>query len=90
MVYGIVRNEHDAWDLVQEAFLKAWRSIHRFEGRSAFYTWLYRLTLNLAIGSIRQKGRRVEVELDDAIPTSLPSPGAVIIFKEVEELGTEH
>jgi RNA polymerase sigma-70 factor, ECF subfamily len=56
--------------------LKAWRSIHQFEGRSSFYTWLYRLTANLAIGSLRQKGRRVEVELDDAIPSSLPSPRA--------------
>jgi RNA polymerase sigma-70 factor (ECF subfamily) len=40
MVYGIARNEHDARDLAQEVFLKAWQSIHRFEGRSSFYTWL--------------------------------------------------
>jgi hypothetical protein len=40
MIYGIVGNENDAWDLAQEAFLKAWRSIHQFEGRSSFYTWL--------------------------------------------------
>ena len=42
MVYRMVGNENDAWDLAQEGFLKAWRSIHRFEGRSSFYTWLYR------------------------------------------------
>ncbi len=42
--YGMVRNEHDAWDLAQEGFLKAWRSIHQFEGRSSFYTWLYCIT----------------------------------------------
>jgi RNA polymerase sigma-70 factor (ECF subfamily) len=76
MLYGMVRDENDAWDLAQEGFLKAWRSIRQFEGRSSFYTWLYRLTVNLAIGSLRQKGRRVEVELDDAIPSSLPSPRA--------------
>ena len=76
MLYGMVRNENDAWDLAQEGFLQAWRSIHKFEGRSSFYTWLYRLTVNLAIGSIRQKGRRVEVELDDETPCSLPSPRA--------------
>ena len=76
MLYGMVRNENDAWDLAQEGFLKAWRSIHKFEGRSSFYTWLYRLTVNLAIDSLRRKGRRVEVELDDAIPSFLPSPSA--------------
>ena len=76
MLYGMVRNENDAWDLAQEGFLKAWRSIHQFEGRSSFYTWLYSLTVNLAIDSLRRKGRRAEVELDDAIPSSLPSPRA--------------
>jgi RNA polymerase sigma-70 factor (ECF subfamily) len=76
MLYGMVRNENDAWDLAQEGFLRAWRSIHKFEGRSSFYTWLYSLTVNLAKDSLRRKGRRVEVELDDAIPCSLPSPRA--------------
>jgi RNA polymerase sigma-70 factor, ECF subfamily len=85
MVYGMVRNEHDAWDLVQEAFLKAWRSIHRFEGRSSFYTWLYSLTLNLTKYSLRQKGRREEVQLDNDIPSSLPSPGAYYHRAEIRE-----
>ena len=75
IVCGMVRNEHDAWDLAQEGFLKAWQSIHRFEGRSSFYTWLYSITVNLTIYSLRRKGRREEVELNDAIPSSLPGPG---------------
>ena len=75
MVCGKVRNEHDAWDLAQEGFLKAWRSIHQFEGRSSFYTWLYRITVNLTIYSLRRNGRGEEVELNDAIPSSLPGPG---------------
>jgi RNA polymerase sigma factor (sigma-70 family) len=62
MIYGMVGNENDAWDLAQQAFVKAWRSIHKFEGRSSFYTWLYRLTVNLAIDSLRRKERCVEVE----------------------------
>ena len=45
MIYGMVRNENDAWDLAQESFLQAWRSIHEFEARSSFYTWLYKLTV---------------------------------------------
>jgi RNA polymerase sigma-70 factor (ECF subfamily) len=49
MLCGIVGDENDAWDVAQDGFLKAWRSIQQFEGRSSFYTWLYRLTVNLAI-----------------------------------------
>jgi RNA polymerase sigma-70 factor, ECF subfamily len=82
-LYGMVRNENDAWDLAQESFLQAWRSIHKFEGRSSFYTWLYSLTVNLAIDSLRRKVRCVEVELDDAIPCSLASPRANYRFTEI-------
>jgi RNA polymerase sigma-70 factor, ECF subfamily len=85
MVYGMVRDEHDAWDLAQEGFLKAWHSIHLFEGRSSFYTWLYSITVNLAIDSLRRKGRREEVELNDAIPSSLPGPGVNYQRTEIRE-----
>jgi len=85
MVYGMVRNEHDAWDLAQEGFVRAWQSIHRFEGRSSFYTWLYSLTMNLTIYSLRRKGRREEVELNDAIPSSLPGPGVNYQRTEIRE-----
>ena len=85
MIYGIVGNECDAWDLAQEGFLKAWRSIHRFQGRSSFYTWLYRITTNVTIDSLRRKCRRSEVELDDAIPSFLPSPGDNYERAEIRE-----
>jgi RNA polymerase sigma factor (sigma-70 family) len=74
MIYSIVGDENDARDLAQEAFLKAWRSIHQFRGRSSFYTWLYTITMNLAIDLLRHRSRRSEVELDDAIPSFLPGP----------------
>jgi len=74
MVCGIVGNEQDAWDIAQEGFLKAWRSMHRFEGRSSFYTWLYSITWNLTISSLRRSSREEVVELNDAIPSSLPGP----------------
>jgi RNA polymerase sigma-70 factor, ECF subfamily len=85
MIYGMVGNETDAWDLAQESFLKAWRSIHRFQGRSSFYTWLYRITINVAIDSLRRKCRRSEVELDDAIPLFLPGPGVNCERSEIRE-----
>jgi RNA polymerase sigma-70 factor (ECF subfamily) len=85
MVYGMVRNEHDASDLAQEGFLKAWRSIHRFDGRSSFYTWLYRITVNLTLDSLRRKGRCQEVELSDAIPSFVPGPGVNYERAEIRE-----
>jgi RNA polymerase sigma-70 factor, ECF subfamily len=85
MLCGMVRNENDAWDLAQEGFLQAWRSIHKFEGRSPFYTWLYTLTVNLAIDSLRRKERRVEAELDDAFPCPLPSPRANYRLSEIRQ-----
>ena len=85
MIYGIVGNEYDAWDFAQEGFLKAWRSIRRFQGRSSFYTWLHTITINVTIDSLRQRCRRSEVELDDAIPSFLPGPGVNYERAEIRE-----
>ena len=85
LIYGVVGNETDAWDLAQEGFLKAWRSIHRFQGRSSFYTWLYRITINVTVDSLRRRCHHVEVELDDAIPSLLPGPGVNYERAEIRE-----
>src|SRR5215471_759151 len=74
VVNRVVRDEQDALDLVQDVFFKAWQSIHQFEGRSSFYVWLYRLTINMACFSVRRKGQRRDEVLSDEIPSSLPSP----------------
>jgi RNA polymerase sigma-70 factor (ECF subfamily) len=81
----MVGNETDAWDLAQEGLLKAWQSIHRFQGRSSFYTWLYRITTNVATDSLRRQSRRSEVELEDAIPSFLPGPGVNFERAEIRE-----
>jgi RNA polymerase sigma-70 factor (ECF subfamily) len=60
---GLLRDEADAREVVQEAFLRVWRSLDRFEGGSSFFTWLYRIVSNLAIDIIRKPARR-ESELD--------------------------
>jgi RNA polymerase sigma-70 factor, ECF subfamily len=85
VIYGMVRNEHDASDLAQQGFVKAWQSIHRFKGRSSFYTWLYSITMNVTIESLRQKGRREEIELNEAIPSSLPDPRVNCQRSEIRE-----
>ena len=55
MIYNMVHNEQDAWDLAQDSFLKAWKSIARFRGQSSFYTWLYRIVMNVTIDAMRKK-----------------------------------
>jgi len=59
---GLVRDENDARDIVQEAFLRVYRSLERFKGGSSFFTWLYRIVTNLAIDLMRKPARR-EAEL---------------------------
>lgn len=58
IAYGIVRERDDAWDVAQEAFVKAYQNLSRFEGTSAFYTWLYRITYNVSIDHVRDRARR--------------------------------
>ena len=60
MIYNMVHSEQDAWDLAQDSFLKAWKSIKRFRGRSSFYTWIYRIVTNLCLDAIRKKQVRKE------------------------------
>jgi RNA polymerase sigma-70 factor (ECF subfamily) len=76
MIYGMVQNEQDAWDLAQEGFIKAWRSIHRFKGQASFYTWLYRIVTNVAIDSLRRKGFKKTSEFDDQIAANEVEPGS--------------
>ena len=54
MIYNMVHNEQDAWDLAQDSFVKAWKSIDRFRGKSSFYTWLYRIVMNVTIDWLRK------------------------------------
>jgi len=67
MIYQMVRHEDDAWDLCQDGFLKAWRNIRHFRGQSAFFTWLYRILMNVTIDWVRRKHVQGEAEFDDAI-----------------------
>jgi RNA polymerase sigma-70 factor (ECF subfamily) len=55
----------DADDITQDAFVRAYRNIHRFEGRSEFFTWLYRIALNRALNVRRDRTRRRTQDLDD-------------------------
>ncbi len=76
MIYHMVRNEDDAWDLAQESFVKAWKSIGRFKGQSSFYTWLYRIGMNVTIDWLRKKKVQGTSEFDDAVQLGDMEPGA--------------
>ena len=67
MIYHLVHNEQDAWDLAQDGFLKAWKSLDRFRFQSSFYTWLYRIMTNVAIDWLRKKQIQGTQEFDDTI-----------------------
>jgi len=62
---GLLRDEQDAREVVQEAFLRVYRGLSTFHGGSSFFTWLYRIVTNLSIDLIRKPARR-EAELDEA------------------------
>ena len=58
VAFGILKNQDDAEEVTQEAFVKAYNAIHKFKGDSSIYTWLYRITHNMAIDVKRKLNRR--------------------------------
>jgi RNA polymerase sigma-70 factor, ECF subfamily len=65
--YRVVRDPHQAEEVVQEALIKAYRALDGFELRSSFYTWLYKIVVNLALDRRRRDGRAPSVEWDDRV-----------------------
>lgn len=65
LVLHLSGNESDADDITQEVFLGAYRAIGQFAGRSQFFTWVYRIAVNRALNSKRDRKRRGETPLDD-------------------------
>ena len=65
LAFGVLRHPDDALDVVQDAFIKAHKYLDKFEGNSSFYTWLYRIVMNLAIDHLRKHRRVKPVELDE-------------------------
>lgn len=82
MVYGMVRNREDARDITQEAFVKAYRSLSTFRLESSFYTWLYRIAMNLSIDFVRKRKRRETGGFDDSIATRDGDGGIADIHHE--------
>ena len=82
MIYNMVHNEQDAWDLAQESFVKAWKSIKRFRGDSSFYTWMYRIVMNVTIDWLRKKQiKGAGSEFDDSIQLKEIDPASKTVPK---------
>jgi RNA polymerase sigma-70 factor, ECF subfamily len=68
IAWGIVRNAHDAEDLAQEAFVKAFQTIDRFKSGEPFGPWIYRIVTNLALDIMKHRQRFRHEEITDAQP----------------------
>ncbi len=66
VLYNMTMNADDAADLVQESFVKAFKSLAKFKGKSSFYTWLYRIGVNLALTHLKRRKIRKFFSFDQA------------------------
>ncbi len=67
LISRILRDQSEAEDVVQEAFIKAYRGLRHFRGDSAFYTWLYRIGINTAKNFLLSQGRRAPLASEAAL-----------------------
>ncbi len=96
LAYGMLRNEPDATDVAQEAFVRAWQGIRRFRKNASFYTWIYRITTNLCIDFVRKRDRQPTTTFEEALgpdtdadvaepPSTNPLPTQEVERKELRE-----
>jgi RNA polymerase sigma-70 factor (ECF subfamily) len=95
LVSRYVRDQGDALDVTQDAFLKAYRALPNFRGESAFYTWLYRIAINTAKNHLVTMSRRpAEVDLSggdddetqlDSLQKEMETPENLLLTKEIQD-----
>jgi RNA polymerase sigma-70 factor, ECF subfamily len=94
LAYRMTGNEQDAEDVVQETFLRAYRRLNKFEARSSFSTWLYRIAVNCSLDQSRKRRQQDErqaspnPELPDpmlALPSTDPSTERLVLSAEVRK-----
>jgi RNA polymerase sigma-70 factor (ECF subfamily) len=95
LAFRMTGNEHDAEDIVQETFLRAYRGLDQFEARADFGTWLHRVAINCALDHLRRSKRRGEERKDSpgeedegdafsSIPSSGPNPERLMLSVELK------
>ncbi len=94
LAFRMTGNEEDAEDVVQETFLRAYRQLDKYEARSSFSTWLYRIASNYSLDLIRmrkrhegkrERGNAEERDILQTIPVNSPGPDRIVYSNQVQE-----
>ncbi len=97
LAYRMTGNEQDSEDVVQETFLRAYKQLQRYEARSSFSTWLYRIAANYSLDLVRRKKRHGEIALQEsateeemgevvhAVPSGDPGPDRLLFSGAVQD-----
>jgi RNA polymerase sigma-70 factor (ECF subfamily) len=97
VAFRITGNVSDAEDVVQEAFLRAFRSLHLYDSRATFSTWMHRIAANCALDMVRKRNRRMESVMADTgdedtkreilaqIPAREPGTDRVVYSSQVRD-----
>jgi RNA polymerase sigma-70 factor (ECF subfamily) len=94
VAYGLLGNYETAREIAQEAFLRVFRALHRFDTNRSFYTWLYQIVVNLCIDHMRKEGSAKKFSLNDIgepmssgvrVGNAVASPDASVEKKELRE-----
>jgi RNA polymerase sigma-70 factor (ECF subfamily) len=94
LAFRMTGNEQDAEDVVQETFLRAYRQLGKYEARSSFSTWLYRIASNYSLDLIRMRkrhedkrelGKADERDILQTLPVNTPGPDRILYSSQVQE-----
>jgi len=85
LCYKMVKNYDDARDMAQETFLKAYRNINKFDGRSKFSTWLYRIAVNNCLNFLKRQKPTEEIQ-ENIIEAPHDNPVEIFKQKRLKEL----
>jgi len=69
LAFNMTRNQMDAQDVAQDVLLSIFKKIHTFQGKSAFSSWVYRITLNATYMKLRNKKKEQHISLDEMLPS---------------------
>jgi RNA polymerase sigma-70 factor (ECF subfamily) len=93
LAFRMTGNEHDAEDVVQETFLRAYRQLDKYETRSSFGTWLFRIASNYSLDLLRSRKRREDkrernkpeqADILESMPAQSPGPDRVAYSGQVQ------